>query len=764
MSSYLDRLLRHLENPRAQSDGWLASCPCTYHGGTGEDRHPSLRLTIGEEGRLLLHCRSGCRTEDILDSIGLNFAALYPSPGEEAQEALTHEPYVPSADEKDLWHEVYLALLEASSLEKEEKQELKKRRLDKSPELYRTFSAAEKVLKVLRDRFGDKLHMVPGFNRDGSFRLQGPGLLIPCRNARGEIHSLKLRARSGEPRYLLFSGGNGSVALEPHIPLAAQDAYLDSPGVVRITEGELKAESAFVCDGVPTISVPGVASWACCLEELRSLIPAPELHLAFDWPDVQKKPGVARQLLAFQQELARWGWATRTISWSESHKGLDDLLLAGHSFTVSDSHTLSIRDTFSTEEKKPSLFPIEVFTPPLRELITKISASLQCPVDFPAVAMLSLASAAIGNTRVLAIRDEWQEAANLYVCLIGSPGTGKSPSLSILMRPFLAELRGRGLEDLFTTDVTVERMADLLESSSRGVLLFREEISGWVASFNAYRPQGKGADRQFFLSAWSRETLKVDRKGKDKSASFLERPYLSVLGGIQPGLLKTFTKETSDDGFQQRLLFAFPTTKLPVDWIEEGITTEDLFPWQACLSWLFSLSPGEEGKTEVARLSEETAEAWADWYRAHWAEARDDFFEEENVGLWSKLQAYCGRLTLLLHLLHGHDHDEPVSVEIFTKAACLVEYFKAHGRRVQHALGAHPEDRRIAKVLEFINKQPGKQATARELQRATRIETRSDLDKVLARLLDLDLVHRAAPPPGKRGRKSDIFCLGGEEE
>ena len=40
---------------------------------------------------------------------------------------------------------------------------------------------------------------------------------------------------------------------------------------MRITEGELKADIAYVASGVPTISFPGVDSWRVVVPVLREL-------------------------------------------------------------------------------------------------------------------------------------------------------------------------------------------------------------------------------------------------------------------------------------------------------------------------------------------------------------------------------------------------------------------------------------------------------------------------------------------------------------
>src|SRR4051794_41683486 len=39
-----------------EQEGWVTRCPCEGH----EDVHPSLKLDIGRDGRLLCYCRGGC--------------------------------------------------------------------------------------------------------------------------------------------------------------------------------------------------------------------------------------------------------------------------------------------------------------------------------------------------------------------------------------------------------------------------------------------------------------------------------------------------------------------------------------------------------------------------------------------------------------------------------------------------------------------------------------------------------------------------------
>src|SRR5439155_21149634 len=57
-------------------------------------------------------------------------------------------------------------------------------------------------------------------------------------------------------------------------------------------------------------------------------------------------------------------------------------------------------------------------------------------------------------------------------------------------------------EHVLSTDPTSEALVPMLRDA-KGILLFRDELVAWVKSMDQYRG-GKGADRQNFLSAWSR--------------------------------------------------------------------------------------------------------------------------------------------------------------------------------------------------------------------------------------------------------------------
>jgi hypothetical protein len=69
-------LLDRLEGVRQTGPNrWVAKCPAH------EDRSPSLSVREVDDGKTLLQCFAGCSALDVLDSVGLNWAALFPEGG-----------------------------------------------------------------------------------------------------------------------------------------------------------------------------------------------------------------------------------------------------------------------------------------------------------------------------------------------------------------------------------------------------------------------------------------------------------------------------------------------------------------------------------------------------------------------------------------------------------------------------------------------------------------------------------------------------------
>ncbi len=68
----VERLLDKLPDAKQAGKGWSACCPAH------DDRHASLSVDEGEDGKVLLKCHAGCEVKDICAAMGLQLADLMP--------------------------------------------------------------------------------------------------------------------------------------------------------------------------------------------------------------------------------------------------------------------------------------------------------------------------------------------------------------------------------------------------------------------------------------------------------------------------------------------------------------------------------------------------------------------------------------------------------------------------------------------------------------------------------------------------------------
>lgn len=253
-----------------------------------------------------------------------------PRPGPEAKRAPA-----------EALHDAYTGLLKRLSLSAAHRQALRERGLsdeaiDRAGYKSLPPQGRARHARALHGRLGDALLRVPGFvvakGKHGDYLTVGgaAGTLVPCRDLQGRVTALKVRrddAGRGGPRYLYLSSaghggpGPGSPA---HVPLGAPAAA----DLVRVVEGELKADVAQALTGVPTVSAPGATNWRPALGVLKAM-GCKTARLAFD-ADAADNPHVARALSGCAAALRGAGLAVQLERWGgEDGKGLDDLLAAG---------------------------------------------------------------------------------------------------------------------------------------------------------------------------------------------------------------------------------------------------------------------------------------------------------------------------------------------------------------------------------------------------------------------------------------------------
>ena len=240
-----------------------------------------------------------------------------------------------------------------------------------------------------------------------------------------------------------------------------------------------------------------------------------------------------------------------------------------------------------------------------------IAERMQIPPDFSAAALFVILGSLMG--RKLGIypkqKDNWIVVSNLWGAVIGRPSLLKSPAIAEVMKPLerlilasmeehqmqqsyfekqsmiadaqkaalkenlkrAAKKNNAKLEEMLsqhhesvlfkepilkrykTEDSTVEMLGQILLQNPEGILVHRDELTGWLTSLDRY---GREGDRSFYLESWNGTgSFTVDRIGR--GSLHIPALCLSILGGIQPGPISSYVYQATaggagDDGLLQR--------------------------------------------------------------------------------------------------------------------------------------------------------------------------------------------------------------------
>jgi hypothetical protein len=400
-------------------------------------------------------------------------------------------------------------------------------------------------------------------------------------------------------------------------------------------------------------------------------------------------------------------------------------------------------------------FPTDVLPGPAKRLVEEASVALSCPPDYIGVPVLAVLGAAVGEQRRLQVKEGWRESALLWTCVVGHPGSAKSPAQSFATEP-LQRLQRRMLEDYknakraartahaeekkkksakdspdrvqngsespeesavllqaYTTDTTIEALTAALDANTHGLILVRDEITGWMRSMGEYKKAG-GADRPSWQSIWNGSSVVVNRKNLTEPI-VIPRPFVGVTGGLPPDMLGEFSDEEGrDDGFIHRILFSYPNWAKPV-WTNVGVSNETMNSYCSLFDQIWNL-PIILRPEPVLFFTGAAAEVWADWILGHFAEMHQGPINLR--GPWSKLTTYCARLALIIHIACVRANETEsfdVDDESLRRAIRLIEYFKSHARKVYEELQSSQDEKRLKRAGEWIKGRDDQQASVRDI-------------------------------------------------
>lgn len=450
-------------------------------------------------------------------------------------------------------------------------------------------------------------------------------------------------------------------------------------------------------------------------------------------------------------------------------------------------------------------FPTHVLPRVLARFVREAAASIGCDESFVALPMLAGLAGMIGNTRRARIKFDWSEPAVLWTVIVAESGARKSPPIDKALRPVhdmqaeaMKEFNNRLIEyklnleehrrkmkayhadgaegepprepekpvpkRIVVEDITTEALADRLANAPRGLRLARDELSGWIGGFDAYKPGGKGADASRWLQIHRAGVPIVDRKTGDRPTIFVRRAAVSVTGTIQPRVLgRCLGGEHFENGLAARLLLAMPPARKRV-WTDEDINPHTANSLAAVYAELSDLGLAADDSPLDLPLDAGAQAAFVAFVNANGEEqfALDD---DDLRAAWSKLEGAAARLALVIQLVRAVT-EAGVDAERIDKTSIdagltLSRWFGYETRRVYAAIRQGPDERAHQWLIDLIRQLDGR-ITPRELQRRQpgRFSKAKDARAALMALVTAGLGKFTLPASSpKGGRPSEVFVL-----
>ncbi len=396
----------------------------------------------------------------------------------------------------------------------------------------------------------------------------------------------------------------------------------------------------------------------------------------------------------------------------------------------------------------PAVLPFDYAYLPdaLRGFVKDISERMQCPPDFAAVAVFVMMATIIG--RKVGIRpmrhNDWTVICNLWAAVVGNSGVMKSPTLSAVLSPInklamaafeiynkakadhdaqaeLAKLqvsvnrseakiklkkdKSADVKSLLqssetddapilkrykTNNASYEALGELLMENPNGLLVESDELIGLVKQLDA---PGQEVARSFYLTAADGDKpYTFDRIMRGKGLH-IDALCLSIIGGIQPGVLAEYVRQATGggvgaDGLLQRFgLMVYPD--ISPDWREvdrypDSTLREAVNLLAERLDNLNHADIGAEvdlyGGVPFLRFSDAAQVLFSEWRATLELRLRSGEEHPAIVSHLSKYRKLIPSLALINHLCDACKG--PVSEAALLRAIAFSEYLESHAQRI----------------------------------------------------------------------------------
>jgi len=374
-----------------------------------------------------------------------------------------------------------------------------------------------------------------------------------------------------------------------------------------------------------------------------------------------------------------------------------------------------------------------------QRLIEDVSERMQTPPDYAGASVI-VALAGCVNRRVMVqpreYDESWRKPCNLWGGIVGPPGFLKSPVLMTVTRPLaqieeawrakhdeelttyelareqaeLALQNWRGLSKaamnkgippplrpdtstkpptqkrLILQDATFEKLHEILAENPAGVLVLRDELTGWLSELDR---QGREGERAFYLTAWNGDSgHSIDRIGR--GSIYVPHVCVSLFGGIQPARLRSYLVDAlkdgpANDGLAQRFqVLVWPDP--PKEWnlVDRAPNLKAVEQARSVFESLAKMEASAHNQN-VLKFSPDAQRLFNDWVSELEPLVRSEQLHPAllaHLGKYRSLMPVLAALFELADWAAGLGGGGVISLTHARQAAALCEFLQSHARRV----------------------------------------------------------------------------------
>ncbi|WEK44738.1 MAG: YfjI family protein [Candidatus Sphingomonas colombiensis] len=451
-----------------------------------------------------------------------------------------------------------------------------------------------------------------------------------------------------------------------------------------------------------------------------------------------------------------------------------------------------------------------------------IAERMNVPLDMVAIPALVAAGGLIG--RRVGIRPQqhtdWQEAGNLWGCVVAPPGAKKSPAASEALGPLralesgaaqanaaamaehelakrvhklasevaesaarkaikaggdaMAAMRTAPAPDapterrFLTSDATAEKLGEICAANPLGVMVHRDELLSLFADLDR---EERASARGFFLSGWNgSESYTFDRIARGTIR--IPAVNISLFGTTQPDRLARYMADSLqrfNDGMVQRLqLLAWPDfAGAYVECDRAALSAARQVAWRfhrdiADLDTQELRAEWDDtagpGHFPFLRFAPDAQTLFSRWIEGLEQKLRGGDLEPALMAHLAKYRGLVPRLALLCHI--ASDAAGPVSRDALDMAVRWGDYLESHARRAYGALSLDNASAARAIWRRVTRGHLPRPFTARDIQRKgwSGLAQKERVEAGLKALCDADWLTSDTPDAGPGGgRPSKLY-------